>query len=86
MGAGTSEAPRSHEISLCEPINRRTMKLPEKSRHLINKAFGGNLICIWGSRGLVVSTFLLTMVRSGLKESRAEALKSQDSWRWGFQT
>lgn len=34
--------------------------------------FGGDLICIWGSLGLVVSTFLPTTVRSGLEESRAE--------------
>ena len=89
VGAGTSEVLRSHEISLCEPVNwsHRTMKLPEKSQRLKNKVFSGDLICIWGSRGLVVSTFLLTTARSGFKESRAEVLlKSQDSRRWGFQT
>lgn len=89
VGAGTSEVPRSHEISLCEPVNQshRTMKLPEKSQRLKNKAFGGDLICIWGSQEVVVSTFLLAMVRSVFKESRVEVLlKSQDSRRWGFQT
>lgn len=36
------------------------------------------MICIRGSQGLVVSTFLLAMVRSGFKESRTEVLlKSQ---------
>lgn len=42
MGAGTSEVPRSCEISLCEPVNHRTRKLPEKSQCLKNKAFGGD--------------------------------------------
>lgn len=34
MGAGTSEVLRNHEISLCEPINHRTMKPLEISQHL----------------------------------------------------
>lgn len=89
MGVDTSEMLRSHEISLFEPVNRRcrTLKVPEKEQCLTTKVFGGDLICIWGSLGLVVSTFHPTTARSGLEESGAEIfLNSQDSWRWGFQT
>lgn len=37
VGAGTSEVLRNHEISLCKPINHRTMKPLEISQHLKNR-------------------------------------------------